>query len=224
MSNTFSIAIDGPAGAGKSTVAKALAEALGAMYLDTGAMYRAFGLAMLRAGVDVNDHDAVAARTEDVDIMVEPSAEGQRIYLAGEDVTGAIRTPEVAGAASSISAVAEVRERMVALQRKIASGHDVIMDGRDIGTVVLPNATLKVYLTASPEARAQRRCAELEEKGQPEPFGKVLEDIKARDYRDTHRAASPLRPAEDAVLLDTSDMDRDQVVEALRRMAEARIH
>ena len=224
MSNTFSIAIDGPAGAGKSTVAKALAEALGAMYLDTGAMYRAFGLAMLRAGVDVNDHDAVAARTEDVDIMVEPSAEGQRIYLAGEDVTGAIRTPEVAGAASSISAVAEVRERMVALQRKIASGHDVIMDGRDIGTVVLPNATLKVYLTASPEARAQRRCAELEEKGQPEPFEKVLEDIRARDYRDTHRAASPLRPAEDAVLLDTSDMDRDQVVEALRRMAEARIH
>ena len=141
MNKQFSIAIDGPAGAGKSTVAKALAEALGAMYLDTGAMYRAFGLAMLRAGVDVNDHDAVAARTEDVDIMVEPSAEGQRIYLAGEDVTGAIRTPEVAGAASSISAVAEVRERMVALQRRIAAGHDVIMDGRDIGTVVLPNAT-----------------------------------------------------------------------------------
>ena len=219
MSKTFSIAIDGPAGAGKSTVARALAEALDAMYLDTGAMYRAFGLSMLRAGVDVNDAAAVAARAYDVDIDVEHVDGAQHIYLAGEDVSKAIRMPEVSGAASAISAVPEVRERMVALQRRIAEGHNVIMDGRDIGTVVLPNATLKIYLTASPEARAQRRFEELKAKGTPEPYEDVLKGILDRDYRDSHRAASPLRPAEDARTVDTSDMGLQEVIDTLRRMA-----
>ena len=217
--NTFSIAIDGPAGAGKSTVAKAVAKALDAMYLDTGAMYRAFGLAMLRAGVDIHDAEAVKARVSAVDIDVDYVNGGQRIYLAGEDITDAIRTPEVSEAASAISAVAEVRARMVALQQQIAAGHNVIMDGRDIGTVVLPNATLKVYLTASAQERARRRCRELEEKGMPQPFEQVLSDIEARDYRDTHREASPLTVAEDAVTLDTSDMDLEQSVQALMDLA-----
>ena len=220
MQKKFSIAIDGPAGAGKSTVAKALARELGAMYLDTGAMYRAFGLAMLRAGVDVNSMSAVAARADDVDITVEYVDGVQHIYLAGEDVTTAIREPAVSGAASSVSAVPEVRARMVALQRRIAEGHSVVMDGRDIGTAVLPNATLKVYLTASAKERARRRCNELAEKGTPQPYEQVLEKIIERDWRDTHRAASPLRPAEDARPLDTSHMNQDEVVAALRRMAQ----
>ena len=219
MNNTFSIAIDGPAGAGKSTVAKALSKALGAMYLDTGAMYRAFGLAMLRAGVDVNDHDAVAARADAVDITVEYVDGAQHIYLAEEDVSREIRLPEVSGAASAISAVPEVRTRMVALQRKIAKGHDVIMDGRDIGTAVLPDATLKIYLTASAQERARRRCAELEQKGTPQPYAQVLREIEERDWRDTHREASPLRAADDAVTVDTSDMNLDEVVATLKAMA-----
>ena len=220
MNKTFSIAIDGPAGAGKSTIAKALAKALDAMYLDTGAMYRAFGLAMLRMGVDVNDAASVAAHVGRMNIAVDYVDGGQRIYIGGEDVTGAIRSPEVSAAASLTSAVPEVREEMVALQRRIAEGHNVIMDGRDIGTVVLPNATLKVYLTASAEERARRRCRELEEKGAPQPYEQVLREIEERDWRDTHREASPLKAAEDAVIVDTSDMSLDESVSALRALAE----
>ncbi len=220
MKKTFSIAIDGPAGAGKSSVAKALAKALDAMYLDTGAMYRAFGLALLRMGVDVTDPAAVAAHAGNTDISVDYVDGGQRIYIGGEDVTGAIRSPEVSAAASLTSAVPEVREEMVALQRRIAEGHNVIMDGRDIGTVVLPNATLKVYLTASAEERARRRCRELEEKGAPQPYEQVLREIEERDWRDTHREASPLKAAEDAVIVDTSDMSLDESVSALRALAE----
>ena len=221
MNKPFSIAIDGPAGAGKSTIAKALAKALDAMYLDTGAMYRAFGLAMLRKGVDINDAQAVAAHAGSSDITVDYVNGGQRIYIAGDDVTDAIRLPEVSTAASAISAVPEVREEMVALQRRIAAGHNVIMDGRDIGTVVLPNATLKVYLTASAEVRANRRCKELQEKGTPQPYEQVLQEIKDRDWRDMNRAASPLRVADDAVTVDTSDLNLDQSVAALLRLAEA---
>ena len=219
MNKTFSIAIDGPAGAGKSTVAKALASRLKAMYLDTGAMYRAFGLAMLRMGIDVNDSAAVAAHADRVDVTVEYADGAQRIFVEGDDVTDAIRTPEVSAAASAISAVPEVRAHMVALQQRIAAGHSVIMDGRDIGTVVLPNATLKIYLTASAEERARRRCLELEEKGMPEPYEQVLSDIQDRDYRDTHREASPLRAAEDAVTVDTSDMDMEASLQALTELA-----
>ena len=215
---TFSIAIDGPAGAGKSTMAKALAAELNAMYLDTGAMYRAFGLYMLRKGT-ANDVRAVAASVDDVDITVEFVDGAQHILLSGEDVTAAIREPEVSMAASAVSAVPEVRERMVALQRKIAEGHDVVMDGRDIGTKVLPNATLKIYLTASAEERARRRCRELEQKGMPEPYEQVLREMIRRDYQDTHRAASPLRPADDAVPVDTSDLTLEQSIAELKRLA-----
>ena len=219
MSNKpFSIAIDGPAGAGKSTIAKALAKELNAMYLDTGAMYRAFGLHMLRKGA-TNDARAIVAALDDVDITVEFVDGAQHIFIGDEDVTEAIREPEVSMAASDVSAVPEVRERMVALQRKIAEGHDVIMDGRDIGTKVLPNATLKIFMTASPEERARRRCLELAQKGRPEPYDKVLQEMKDRDYQDTHRAASPLCAAEDAVTVDTSDMNLDETVAEIKRLA-----
>ena len=214
----FSIAIDGPAGAGKSSVAKAVAAELNAMYLDTGAMYRAFGLYMLRRGA-TNDRRAIVDAVDDVDITVEFIDGAQHIFLGGEDVTDAIREPEVSRAASDVSAVPEVRERMVALQRKIAEGHDVIMDGRDIGTKVLPNATLKIFMTASAEVRAHRRCLELEQKGKPEPYEKVLREMKERDYQDSHRAASPLCAAGDAVSLDTTELSFDDTVAEIRRLA-----
>ena len=214
----FSIAIDGPAGAGKSSVAKAVAAELNAMYLDTGAMYRAFGLYMLRRGA-TNDRRAIVDAVDSVDITVEFIDGAQHIFLGGEDVTDAIRAPEVSKAASDVSAVPEVRERMVALQRKIAEGHDVIMDGRDIGTKVLPNATLKIFMTASDEVRAHRRCLELEQKGKPEPYEKVLREMKERDYQDSHRAASPLCAAGDAVSVDTTEMSFDETVAEIRRLA-----
>ncbi len=218
----FSIAIDGPAGAGKSTMAKALAKELGAMYLDTGAMYRAFGLYMLRKNA-VNDKAAVARAVEDMDIDVRFVDGAQRLYLSGEDVTSAIREPEVSMAASTVSAVPEVRQRMVALQRKIAEGQNVVMDGRDIGTKVLPGATLKIYLTASAEERARRRCAELAEKGMPEPYEQVLQDMIRRDYQDTHRAASPLQPAEDSVHVDSSKLTIEETVTLMKKLAEEAI-
>ena len=214
----FSIAIDGPAGAGKSTMAKALAQSLGAMYLDTGAMYRAIGLYMLRRNA-VENAATVAALVDGVDIDVRFVDGAQRLYLSGEDVTASIREPEVSMAASTVSAVPQVRERMVALQRKIAEGRSVVMDGRDIGTKVLPNATLKIYLTASAEERARRRCRELEEKGMPEPYEKVLQDMIRRDYQDTHRAASPLQPAEDSVHVDSSHLTIDQTVALMKKLA-----
>ena len=220
MSKIFSIAIDGPAGAGKSTVAKALARELGAMYLDTGAMYRAFGLAILRMGIDTHDRPAVVSHIEDVEVSVAFMDGQQRLLLENEDVTDAIRQPEVAAAASDVSTAPEVRRHMVALQQKIARGHSVIMDGRDIGTDVLPDATLKIYLTASAEQRALRRTQELKLKGLPADYDQVLQDIQARDYQDTHRAASPLRVAEGAVVVDTSDMTLEEAVAAVRALAE----
>ena len=220
MQNVFSIAIDGPSGAGKSSVARAVAEKLGAMYLDTGAMYRAVGLYMLKNGVPLGDAAAIAAHCSGVDVRVGYGKDGQQcVYLGEEDVSEAIRAAEVSLAASSVSTVPEVRERMVALQRRIASGHSVVMDGRDIGTKVLPDATLKVFLTASAEVRARRRFHELAQKGMPEPYEKVLEELVRRDDVDTHRAASPLRMAEDAVEVDCSQMTLDEVVEAVAALA-----
>lgn len=218
--SVFSIAIDGPSGAGKSSVARAVAEKLGAMYLDTGAMYRAVGLYMLKNGVPLDDPAAIAAHCPGVDVRVGYGRDGQQcVYLGEEDVSEAIRAAEVSLAASSVSTVPEVRERMVALQRRIASGHSVVMDGRDIGTKVLPDATLKVFLTASAEVRARRRFHELAQKGMPEPYEKVLEELVRRDDVDTHRAASPLRMAEDAVEVDCSQMTLDEVVEAVAALA-----
>ena len=214
----FSVAIDGPAGAGKSTIAKALAAELKAMYLDTGAMYRAFGLYMLRKG-GTSDTKAIIAALDEVNISVKFVDGVQRMYLGDEDVTDAIRTPEVSMAGSDVAAVPEVRERMVALQRKTAEGHSVIMEGRDIGTVVLPNATLKIYMTASVEERARRRWREMEQKGKPEPYEKVLEALKERDYKDTHRAASPLRAADDAIIVDNTNLGFEENVALIKRLA-----
>ena len=218
MEKLFSIAIDGPAGAGKSTIARAVAERLGAMYLDTGAMYRAVGLYFLRRGLDA-DPRAVAEGVGAVRVEVKPENGTQRMYLDGEDVTEAIRTPEASLAASHVAAVPEVRAQMVAMQQEIARGYSIVMDGRDIGTKVLPDATLKLYVTASAEVRARRRYEELQRKGDDAlTFDQVLQDIEERDFNDIHRAASPLEQAADAKLLDTSDMTPEQVLDAVEKL------
>lgn len=213
MQPIFSIAIDGPAGAGKSTIAKALAERLGAIYLDTGAMYRAVALYMHDA--DINGAESIARAVNDPKIEVQFVNGKQHMLLNGVDVNDRLRTPEASMMASRVSAVPAVRERLVALQREIAAGHAVVMDGRDIGTKVLPNATLKVYLTASCEVRAERRFAELKESNPNLTLEQVLADIVERDYNDAHREASPMYQASDAIRIDTSNMNRDQVVAAI---------
>ena len=216
-----SIAIDGPSGAGKSTLAKALAARLGFLYVDTGAIYRTVGLYVARQGGDCGDPQQVLPRLPELQLSLTYGADGlQHMLLAGEDVTQAIRENQVSRYASQVSAYPAVRAFLLEMQRNLARTHDVIMDGRDIGTVVLPQADLKIFLTASVEERARRRCRELELRGTPEPYEKVLADIQQRDYNDTHRAAAPLRQAEDAVLLDSTHLDFDgtlQAVEALIR-------
>ena len=220
MQKFFSVAIDGPAGAGKSTVAKAVAKALNAAYLDTGAMYRTMGLYMAEHGHRRPEAIAEAARTPDLRVEFRDGV--QRMFLDGEDVTERIRTPEAAATASKVSAVGAVRERLVDLQREIARGQSVVMDGRDIGTVVLPDATVKIYLTASCEVRAKRRFDELTQAGKEIAYEQVLDDIVQRDYNDTHRAVSPMRQADDAVRVDTSEMTRDEVVaDIVRRVRTA---
>ena len=220
MQKIFSVAIDGPAGAGKSTVAKAVAKALNAAYLDTGAMYRTMGLYMAEHGHRRPEAIAEAARTPDLRVEFRDGV--QRMFLDGEDVTERIRTPEAAATASKVSAVGAVRERLVDLQRKIARGQSVVMDGRDIGTVVLPDATVKIYLTASCEVRAKRRFDELTQAGKEIAYEQVLDDIVQRDYNDAHRAVSPMRQADDAVRVDTSEMTRDEVVaDIVRRVRTA---
>ena len=218
MQKIFSIAIDGPAGAGKSTVARAAAAELGAMYLDTGAMYRTVGLYFARKGM-LEDKAAIARMVGDVDIAVKFVGDVQHMLLEGEDVSEAIRTPEASMAASAVGAIPEVRQRLVKLQQETAKGISIIMDGRDIGTKVLPNATLKLYVTASAEVRALRRYNELREKGKMPRFHEILDDIVERDYNDSHRAASPLMRAEDAYLLDTSNMTLRQVLDEVKRLA-----
>lgn len=218
MQKIFSIAIDGPAGAGKSTVARAAAAELGAMYLDTGAMYRTVGLYFLRRNL-LEDKEAIARMVGDMDIAVKFVGDVQHMLLDGEDVSEAIRTPEASMAASAVGAVPQVRERLVKLQQDTAKGISIIMDGRDIGTKVLPDATLKLYITASAEVRALRRYTEMREKGKTPVFHEVLDDIVERDYNDSHRAASPLVRAEDALLLDTSNMTLRQVLDEVKRLA-----
>ena len=213
MQPIFSIAIDGPAGAGKSTIARKLAERLGAIYLDTGAMYRTVALYMHDS--DIQGSESIARAINDPKIEVQFQNGGQHMLLNGVDVNERLRSPEASMMASRVSAVPAVRERLVALQREIAAGHAVVMDGRDIGTKVLPNATLKVYLTASCEVRADRRFAELKEDNPTLTREQVLADIVERDYNDAHREASPLYQASDAVRIDTSNMNQDQVVAAI---------
>lgn len=217
----FSIAIDGPAGAGKSTVAREVAREMDALYLDTGAMYRTVGLYMQKNGISGSER--IAQAVDRPEIQVRFIKGEQHMLLDGVDVTDQIRTPEASMMASRVSSVAAVRERMVSLQREIAGEHSVVMDGRDIGTCVLPNATLKVYLTASCEVRAQRRYQELVAAGKDESYEKVLSEIVERDYNDAHRAASPMRQAEDAVRVDSSDMTAEQVVKTIVDMAHRKI-
>ena len=221
MQKIFSIAIDGPAGAGKSTVAKAVAKALGANYLDTGAMYRTIGLYMNQQHITGSDSIAKAVETPQIEVSFINGE--QHMILDGTDVTSLIRSPEASMMASKVSAVPAVRERMVALQREIAQGTSVVMDGRDIGTCVLPDATLKIYLTASCEVRAQRRYDELVKAGKEQPYEDVLADIVKRDYDDSHRAVSPMRQAKDAVRVDTSAMTPEQVVDDIVARAKAAI-
>ena len=213
MHPIFSIAIDGPAGAGKSTIARKLADRLGAIYLDTGAMYRTVALYMHDS--DIQGSESIARAINDPKIEVQFQNGEQHMLLNGVDVNERLRSPEASMMASRVSAVPAVRERLVALQREIAAGHAVVMDGRDIGTKVLPNATLKVYLTASCEVRADRRFAELKEDNPTLTREQVLADIVERDYNDAHREASPLYQASDAVRIDTSNMNQDQVVAAI---------
>ncbi|WP_130868316.1 (d)CMP kinase [Intestinimonas massiliensis (ex Afouda et al. 2020)] len=224
MKQHRSIAIDGPSGAGKSTLAKRLAEKLGYLYVDTGAIYRTVGLQAFRAGVDPADPAAVIPLLKEIRIHLAYGEDGlQHMYLNGEDVTGEIRRHEISAYASGVSAIPEVRAFLLAQQRNLAETHDVVMDGRDIGTVVLPDADVKIFLTAAPEARARRRWLELKERGQDTPFETVLHDVKERDDKDTHRAAAPLRQAEDAVLADTTHMDLEQSLALLIQIAKERL-
>ena len=213
----ISIAIDGPSGAGKSSLAKRLAAELGYVYVDTGAMYRAIGLYTLRAGQNTTDAAAVAALLPDIHLDIRPGQGAQQILLNGEDVTETVRQEQVGMAASDVSAHPAVRAFLLETQRALAARSNVLMDGRDIGTVVLPDATVKIFLTATPEARAQRRLAELQAKGQAADYATVLADIRLRDDQDTHRAVAPLRQAADAVLLDTSAIDLEESYALLKK-------
>lgn len=219
----FSVAIDGPSGAGKSTIAKAVAERFGFIYVDTGAIYRTVGLATRRAQIDPQDSSSVIALLPSLDISFAHAEDGlQHMYLNGEDVSTEIRTPEISMYASRVSALPEVRAFLMEMQRSMARRASVIMDGRDIGTVVLPDAALKIFLTASAEARAERRYKELLEKGQSVAFDEVLRDMAERDENDTTRAAAPLRAADDAVLLDTSALTLSESIEAVAALVKQR--
>lgn len=212
---SYNIAVDGPAGAGKSTIAKSVARKLGIIYVDTGAMYRAMALFMIREGIDPEDYDMVSRRCVDADITIAYEGNEQFVYLNGENVNQYLRTEEVGNMASAVSSRPEVRRKLVELQQILASKTDCIMDGRDIGTCVLPDAQVKIYLTADSGVRAKRRYDELKAKGVDCDINKIKEDIEDRDYRDMHRENSPLRRAEDAVLVDSSNMTIEEVVELI---------
>ena len=206
----YAVAIDGPSGAGKSTLARAAAERLGILYVDTGAIYRTIGLYVQRRGIDPKDTAAVLAALPDIRIGMDHDADGvQRMLLNGEDVTADIRLPEISMYASAVSAIQGVRDFLMEMQRSLAQERSVIMDGRDIGTVVLPDADVKIFLYADVEVRAKRRELELRQRGTPKPYEEVLREMEERDYNDTHRAAAPLRAADDAIMVDTSSMDFD---------------
>ena len=223
---TISIAIDGPSGAGKSTLAKSISQTLGYLYVDTGAIYRTIGYGVYRKGVDPKDGAAVAALLPEFEIGLSYGDDGlQHMTLNGQDVTEQIRLPEISMYASGVSAHPAVRAHLLEMQRKLAREHNVVMDGRDIGTVVLPDATVKIFLTASVEERARRRCRELEQRGTPETYDRVLAEMRQRDYDDSHRAAAPLKQAADAVLLDTTHLDfagsRQALLDIIRERTDA---
>lgn len=222
----YAVAVDGPSGAGKSTLAKAAAQELRITYVDTGAIYRVIGLAAYRRGVAPRNEAAVTALLPELEIGIRHGEDGlQRMYLNGEDVTGDIRLPEISMYASDVSALPPVRAFLLDMQRKFARERSVIMDGRDIGTIVLPDAEVKIFLTASPEIRAKRRCLELEQRGTPKPYDEVLAELKERDYNDSHRDIAPLKQAEDAILVDTSGLDFEQskalILKTIREKVDA---
>lgn len=213
---SIAIALDGPAGAGKSSIAKRAAKALDYIYVDTGALYRTIGLAASRNGVSPDDENAVKQLLSGISVDLTFNEKGEQVVLLdNEDVSGFIRTPEASMMASKISAVPMVRAYLLDLQRNMAKTHNVIMDGRDIGTVVLPDAKVKIFLTASPEARAERRYKELVEKGMDVKYEDILNDVITRDYNDTHRETAPLKPAENCVMVDTTELDFEQSVEKI---------
>ena len=219
----YAVAIDGPAGAGKSTISRAVAQKIGFLYVDTGALYRAVAYDMLENEIDPADISAVCERLGSITVRFGYENGEQQIYLNGNNITGKIRTPQISAAASAVSAIREVRQFLFAQQQDIARENHIIMDGRDIGTVVLPNAQVKIYLTAAVEERARRRFAELQEKGIPADFNEVLADVKTRDENDMNRPVAPLRRAPDAVLVDTSCLDFDQSVQAVLSVIEEKI-
>lgn len=224
MTKTYAIAIDGPAGAGKSTMAKRLAKELGYYYVDTGAIYRTVAYFLDLLGVSPKDVDGVERYIDELTVGIEYDEEGtQHMIMNGMDVTGDIRTPDISQKASLVSAHAVVREMLLDMQRDIAKHHNVVMDGRDIGTVVLPKADVKIFLTAAPEVRAKRRCEELKAKGQKAVYDTVLKDIIQRDYQDTHREIAPLKMARDSVKLDTSELSIDDVVAEMKRIIGEKI-
>lgn len=221
--DTVCIAIDGPSGAGKSTLARSIAAKLGYLYVDTGAIYRTIGYYVCARGIDPKDSAAVVDSLRDIAMEIVYGEDGlQHMLLNGKDVTREIRLPEISLYASVVSACPGVRAFLLEMQKKLGREHSVVMDGRDIGTVVLPDAQVKIFLTASASVRARRRMLELEQRGTPEPYEKVLKEIEERDWKDTHRAAAPLRQAEDAVLLDTTEMNFHESEEALLRIIRER--
>lgn len=219
----INIAIDGPAGAGKSTIAKTVSKELGYIYVDTGALYRTVGLNALRQGKNTREEAEVVPTLEGLEVSLRFVNGEQRVFLGDEDVSEAIRQNEVSMAASNVSAIPKVREFLFGLQRDIAEKNNCIMDGRDIGTVVLPNAKIKIYLTASAEARADRRFKELTEKGQSVNYDDILREIELRDYQDTHREIAPLKKADDAVLVDTTELDLQGSIEYMLKVIKERI-
>ena len=224
MGKKISVAIDGPAGAGKSTIARRLAGELGFRYVDTGAIYRTVAYFFDLWGVSPKDIDGITRYIDELTVGIEYDDEGvQHMLMNGMDVTGDIRTPEISQKASLISAHAVVRDVLLDMQRNMAEEYDVVMDGRDIGSVVLPKATVKIFLTASPEVRAKRRYQELLEKGQKASYEQVLRDVQQRDYQDTHRDIAPLKMCRDSVKVDTSEMDLEQSVAAIRKIVEEKI-
>ena len=223
MNRIYSVAVDGPSGAGKSTLSKEVAKELGIVYVDTGAIYRTIGYHIFNRGIDPKDAEAVAAALPDIQVDMRYGADGlQRMYLGREDVTTLIRLPEISMYASAVSAIPAVRAFLLEMQRDMARRSSVIMDGRDIGTVVLPEAQVKIFLCADVQVRAKRRTLELEQRGTPKPYEQVLEEMKQRDWADSHRAVAPLRPAEDAVIIDTTDMDFAQSKEAILQVIRRR--
>lgn len=221
--NTIRIAIDGPSGAGKSTLARSIAARLGYFYVDTGAVYRTIGYYAFSRRIDPKDKAAIVGRLPDIDVELTYGEDGlQHMLLNGQDVTREIRLPEISLYASTVSAYPEVRAFLLEMQRELGREHNVVMDGRDIGTVVLPDAQVKIFLTASAGTRARRRMLELEQRGTPEPYEKVLKEIEERDWNDTHRSVAPLRQAEDAVLLDTTEMNFQESEAALLKIIRER--